>query len=154
MSETTVNVLMGILVVIVLAVNIYVKSRRTSKTPLGIVTGILSAVRHNESLVENFGFQRNVGKFKTIVWKKNKDKIDFLPEDLRRTLTQVFEMSEEINGRIDAAIKFKSDSYLAGIDVSKLKGPIAKSKEPLQEWLQANMNNPEYQPKRRRGLFG
>lgn len=154
MSETTVNILMGILVVLVLAINIYVKSRRTAKTPLGVVAGILSAVRHNESLVENFGFQRSVGKFKTSVWKKNKDKLDFLPEDLRRTLTQVFEMSEDVNERIEAARKFKSDSYLAGIDVSKLKEPIARSKDPLQEWLQTNINNPEYQPKRRRGLFG
>ena len=91
---------------------------------------------------------------KTGAWAKNKDKVEFLPQELRMTLSQVFKMLEDANGRIDAARKFKSDSYMAGIDVSKLKEPLARSKEQLVEWLQANMNNPQYQAKRRSLLGG
>ena len=69
------------------------------------------------------------------------------------TLSRTFEMAEEVNERIEAAKKFKSDSYMAGIDVDKLKEPLAKSKQQLREWLEANMQNPEFMPKRR-GLFG
>jgi hypothetical protein len=43
---------------------------------------------------------------------------------------------------------------MASIDLSKLKTPLATSKKQLQDWLQENFQNPEYQPKRRRGIFG
>ena len=154
LGESGSNIIIGIVIFLFLALNIYVKSRRTGKTPLGMVVGILTNVNHNEQMVENFSFHRGAGKLKTGAWQKNKDRVDFLPQELWMTLSKTFEMSEEANERIDAARKFKSDSYMAGIDVSKLKAPLAKSKQQLQEWLQANMQNPEYQPKKRSGLFG
>ena len=154
LGETGINIILIIVIILFLALNIFLKSRRTRKTPLGRVVSILTDVNHNEKLVDNFSFHHGVGRMKTGAWKKNKDKVDFLPRELRMTLSRAFEMSEEVNERIDAARKFKSDSYMAGIDVSKLKAPLAESKQHLQEWLQANMQNPEYQPKKRRGLFG
>jgi hypothetical protein len=153
LGETGSHIIIGIIIFLLLAFNIYIKSRRTVKTPLGQVISILMNVNHNEKLVENFSFHRGAGKLKTSAWKKHKDKVDFLPQELWMTLSQAFEMSDAVNERIDAARKFKSDSYMAGIDVSKLKAPLAESKQRLQEWLQANMQNPEYAPKRR-GLFG
>lgn len=153
MGETGINIIIGVIVLLFLGLNIYVKSRRSLKSPLGRVAFILTDINHNVNLVENFSFHHGVGRMKTGAWQKNKDKIDLLPQELRMALSQVFEMCEEVNGRIDAARKFKSDSYMAGIDISKLKAPLADSQKQLQEWLQANMQNPEYQPKRRRGLF-
>lgn len=153
MGETGINIIIGVIVLLFLGLNIYVKSRRSLKSPLGRVAFILTNINHNVNLVENFSFHHGVGKMRTSAWQKNKDKIDLLPQELRMALSQVFEMCEEVNGRIDAARKFKSDSYMAGIDISKLKAPLADSQKQLQEWLQANMQNPEYQPKRRRGLF-
>ena len=154
LGETGTNVILGIVVFLFLALNIYVRSRRAGKAPVGMVITVLAEINHNEKLVDNFSFHHGVGRMKTGAWKKNKDKVNFLPQELRMTLSRAFEMSEEVNERIDAARKFKSDSYMAGIDVSKLKAPLAESKQHLQEWLQANMQNPEYQPKKRRGLFG
>ena len=153
MGETGINIIIGVVVLLFLGLNIYVKSRRSLKSPLGRVALILTNINHNVNLVENFSFHHGVGKMRTNAWQKNEDKIDLLPQELRMALSQVFEMCEEVNGRIDAARKFKSDSYMAGIDISKLKAPLADSQKQLQEWLQANMQNPEYQPKRRRGLF-
>ena len=154
MGETGTNVILIIVVVLFLVLNVYIRGRRAGGSPLGKVVSIFAALKNNEKLLENFGFHRGFGKLKTGVWKKNKDRVDFLPQELLVALSQVFEMSEEVNERIEAARKFKSDSYMAGIDVSKLKAPLAKSKQQLQEWLQENMQNPEYQPKKRRGLFG
>ena len=154
MSDMTINIIMGLLLVGALVLNIYVKYRRSKKTPLGRVASILMNINHNEKFVESFSYHHGIGRMKTDAWNKFKDKIDFLPQDLRQMLSQVFDMSEQVNERINAARKFKSDSYMAGIDLSKIKTPLANTKEQLQDWLQTNMQNPEYQPKRRRGLFG
>ena len=62
-------------------------------------------------------------------------------------------MAEDVNERIAAAKKYKSDSYMAGIDVEKMKKPLADSEQELQRWLEENMHNPEFMPKRP-GLFG
>jgi hypothetical protein len=154
LNETVISILVWVLLVVVLALNIYLKIRRSIKAPLGRVALILAELNRNEKMIENFGFNQRAGKLKTGAWRKNKDRVDFLPQELRMILAHTFEMSQEVNERIDAARKFKSDSYMAGIDVSKLKEPIAKSKQQLQEWIQENMQNPEYQPKRRRSIFG
>jgi len=153
LGELGTNIILGIVILLFLVLNIFVKSRKAKKTPLGRVVDIFSELNHNEKLVENFGFTPGVKKFKTGAWLGNSDKVDFLPQELWMMLSHVFEMSEEVNERINAARKFKSTSYMAGIDVDKLKAPLARSKQQLQEWLQANMQNPEYMPKRR-GLFG
>jgi hypothetical protein len=153
LNATIINIIVWVLLVGVLVLNIFIKIRRSIKAPLGRVALILAALNRNEKLVDNFGFHQGADKLKTGAWTKNKDKVDFLPQELRMTLSHAFEMSEEVNDRINTARKFKSDSYMAGIDVSKLKEPIAKSKQQLQEWIQDNMQNPEYQPKRRRSIF-
>lgn len=147
------NIILIVVMLLMLVLAIYIKSRRELRTPLGRVIVIFSQVKHNVKLVENFGYHHNVGRLKTGAWNRNKDRVAFLPQDLQETLAHTFEMSDEVNQRIDAARKFKSDSYMAGIDVEKLKAPLARSQQQLQEWLQANMSNPEYLPKRR-GLFG
>ena len=154
MSKMVLDILFGVLIAGVLALYIFLRSRNSMGTPLGRAASIMTDLNHNEKLVENFDPHRRAGKFKTGAWRKNRDKVDFLPLELRMALSQVFEMSEEVNERIEAARRFKSDSYMAGIDVSKLKAPLAKSKEQLREWLQENMQNPEYMPQRRRGLCG
>jgi len=153
LGETNINIILIIVIVLVLVLNIFLKGRRSMKTPLGRAVSILADINRNEKLVENFSFHHGVGKMRTSAWKRNNDKVDFLPQELLMTLAKTFEMAEEVNERIEAARKFKSDSYMAGIDVDKLKAPLAESKQQLQEWLQANMQNPEYMPKKR-GLFG
>ena len=153
MGETGINIIVGVVILLLLVFNVFFRKGRAEKTPLGRVVSIFSDLSKNEKLVENFSFHRTVKKLRTGSWKRNGNKVEFLPQDLRMMLAQTFEMSEEVNERIEAARKFKSDSYMAGIDVSKLKEPLARSKQRLQYWLQENIQNPEYMPKRR-GLFG
>jgi hypothetical protein len=154
LSDTLIRIILVVAVVLALAYNIYNRFRRQMKSPLGRVISIHSNVKKNEKLVDNFTFHRGVEKLKTDAWTKNKDKIDFLPQELRTSLSQTFGMCEEVNGKIEDARKYKSDSYMSGVDVSKLKEPLAKSRLQIKEWVQENMMNPEYSPKKRRGLFG
>jgi hypothetical protein len=145
---------MILLLIAALALNVFVKYRRSKKTPLGNVASILIDINRNEKNLENFNYSQQAKKMKTGSWNSYKDKIDFLPQEIHMELGQTFEMCQEVNDRINAAKNYKSSSYMAGIDVSKLEVPLARCKEALQIWLQENMNNPEYQPKKRRGLFG
>ena len=153
LSETGINILIGILMVLLLVANFFFRKRKGEKTPLGMAVGIFSELRYNQKLTEIFSFHWKSNKFKMASWKRNNTKIVFIPIEIRATLSKAFDMVEDVNQRIDAAKKYKSDSYMAAIDVDKLKVPLAQGMQQLQEWLQVNMNNPEYLPKRR-GLFG
>ena len=153
-SETTINIILGILVAVVLVANVYFRKHKMGKTSLGMAAFMLADLDGNYKLIDSFSFHRGIKKFKTATWRNSRDKIDFLPVGLQNALSKAFEMSEDVNQRIDSARKNGSDSYMAGIDMEKLKGPIEKARQELRLWLQENMNNPEYAPKRRRGLFG
>ena len=154
LGETGINILLGILIALLLVANFFFRKRKAEKTPLGKAVGIFSELRHNQKLTGTFSFHWGSKKFKTASWKRNNARIDFIPMEIRATLSKAFDMVEDVNQRIDAAKKYKSDSYMAAIDVDKLKVPLARGAEQLQIWLQENVNNPEFLPKRRRGLFG
>jgi hypothetical protein len=62
-------------------------------------------------------------------------------------------MTEEFNREIDAAKKYKSSSYLANIEVDKLRESLTRSKQGLEEWFAANKDKKGLMPKRR-SLFG
>ena len=143
-----------IVMVLLLAFNIFIKSRRGQhKTPLGEVGALLVEIDHNQKLLATFGYHRQINKFKTDSWERNKEKLDFLPQGLLTILADTFRLAADFNERIDMSRKYKSDSYLASIDVRKMQPLLEKSRQQLEEWFQANRQNPEYSPKRR-GLFG
>jgi hypothetical protein len=121
---------------------------RTRRSPLGKVLNIFANIRYAERLCREFSYSQSVKKFRVSGWEKNKDKVRFLPEELRGNLARLFGMLADINIKIDTAMKFKSDAYLVTIDVKKLEEPVAICKEQLKAWVQANMHNPEYLPKR------
>lgn len=154
LSESALNAIIIILIVLLVATNIYVKRRRAVSTPMGMVTSIYSDLIKNQRLAESFSFHRGVNKFKTGSWNSYQSKVDFLPQELMVILSRVFDMAEDFNRRIDAARSYKSDSYLAAINTDELRVPLATSKQLLQQWIQLNIQNPEYAPPRRRGLFG
>ena len=143
------NVLIGLALFLMLGLAIFLQMFRMRRAPLGRVVSILSSVKHNERLCENFSFHRSIGRMKASAWQKNKDRVDFLPQELWTMLSELFELVGEVNEMIDAAIRHKSDSYMAAIDVDKLKMPLSTCREQLQEWVYENMHNPDYLPKRR-----
>ena len=111
--------------------------------PQEVTEGLLSEVRLNLRLAEIFTFSHRARKFMTTTWQINKNKLDFLDQSLQITLSDAFTMAEDFNQQISAAKKYKSTSYLASIDVDKLKDKLTKSQEGLEEWLQAKVGTTE-----------
>jgi hypothetical protein len=146
------TLLLILVVILLLAASAFAQFYRTRRSPLGRVLYIFSNIRNAAKLCHEFSYKSSVKKFGVAGWEKNKDKVDFLPEELRAELARLFGMMEDVNLKIDTAIKFKSNAYLVTIDVKNLEGPLAASSKRLRDWLQDNMHNPEYLP-RRRSLF-
>ena len=115
--------------------------------------GLLSEINHNLKVTDAYSSDWRVKKrFKTGNWDRNKEKIDFLDEQLQMNISSAFGLAEDFNQRIDDAKQHKSTSYLAGIPVDKMTEPLTKSKQGLTEWIQANFQT-ELAQRRRRGLF-
>jgi hypothetical protein len=147
------NTLLFILVIVLLLVAAgFAQMLRTRRSPLGRVLHIFSNIRYAERLCRNFSYGRSIKKFRVAGWEKNKNKVLFLPEELRADLAKLFGVLEDINIKIDTALKFKSDAYLVTVDVKNLEEPLAACKQQLQRWVQENLHNPEYLP-RRMSLF-
>lgn len=146
------TVLVVIALVLLMAAAIYIRLWREKRAPLGRAVSVFSDLRQNEKLADQFAGHWQVKRFKSESWQKNQNKLDFLPEELRKDLASTFEIVDRFNKDIDAAKQSKSDSYLGGINVEKLKPALAKSRQAVQDWVRANMYNRAYYPKRR-GLF-
>ena len=130
-----------IIPIIILIVLSFVMRRRrpAERTDPEIAGSLFLDVNENLKLAESFSFQRRPRKFRTGSWQRNSEKVGFLPRTLQDALSTAFTLAEDFNQQIDAAKKYKSTIYLSGVDVQKLEGPLTKSKEGLEEWLKANM---------------
>ncbi|MFC2003004.1 hypothetical protein ACFLV4_03555 [Chloroflexota bacterium] len=132
---------------------IFVKRRKGENTTLEVVGSLLSEINQNQQLMEAFLVNWQAKKFKTGSWERNKNKLDFLDQSLQNALADAFGLAEDFNRQMDSAKQHKSASYLANINVEKLREPLARSKQGLEEWLEANTGQKELLT-RRRGLFG
>lgn len=130
-------------VVILILINVFFRKQQEQKRRLAVVRSLLSEIDYNQKHMEAFAFQWQTKKFKTGNWKRNKDKMDYIGQSLHATLAGAYETAEEFNREIDAAKKHKSASYLASIQVDRLREPLAKSKQGLEEWLQLNKGRKE-----------
>ena len=143
------NLLFGVAMFLLLGLSIGLQIFRTRRAPLGRVVALLKAIKHNQKLVEDFSYSRDIAKFKTGSWERYREKLVFLPQELRKEMTRLCDIVIDINTRIDEARRHQSDSYMAAIEVDKLKAPMDNCRMQLEEWIMANMNNPDYLPKKR-----
>jgi len=146
------TLLLVLAIVFLLVASAFAQFYRTRRSPLGKVMHIFSDIRSAEKLCREFSYKSRAKKFRVASWYKNKDKVLFLPGDLRAELARLFGMMEDVNIKIDTAVKFKSNAYLVTIDVKNFEEPLAASRLKLRDWLQENLHNPEYLP-RRKSLF-
>ena len=153
MGDTGSTVLLVVVLVLLMAFSMGLQFLRTRRAPLGRAVSILTDLNHNAKQCESTTYNRRIGRLKTGSWDRNRDRVPFLPEELRQELVTVFEQIDQVNERIDAAIRFKSDSYMESISLDKLKTPLNTCRDQLKEWVTANMSNPDYLPKKRRSLF-
>jgi len=136
-------------VVILILVNVFFRKQQEQKKRLTVVRSLLSEINYNQKLMEAFLLQWQAKNFKTASWKKNKDKMDYIDQGLHITLADAYEIAEGFNHEIDAAKKYKSASYLACVRVYRLKEPLARSKQGLEEWLQLNKDKEKIFKRRR-----
>ena len=146
------NLIILVPIILLLIFNVFFKKRKGERTQSEIVFSLLSEIALNQQIVETFLQGQPVKKFKTGSWQRNKNKLDFLEQELQVAVAKVFSMAEEFNREIDSAKKFKSSSYLIGIPVDKLKEPLVRSRQWLEEWLQSHSGQTQATPGRR-GLF-
>jgi len=124
--------------IILILTNVIFRKQKQQRTRLSVVRSMLSEIDYNQKLMEAFSLGWQTKKFKTGTWKRNKDRMDYIDPGLHYTLADAFAIAEEFNREIDAAKKHKSVSYLAGIQADRLKEPLARSKQGLEEWLLLN----------------
>ena len=139
--------------ILLVVFQIFTRKRRAERTLPEVVTSLLNEVNHNQKLMEAFLVKWQIKKFKTDSWKRNKNRIDVLGQSVQIALADTFELAEDFNRQMENAKKHKSSSYLANINIDKLKEPLARSRQGLEEWLQENSSQQSL-PTRRRGLFG
>ncbi len=125
-------------VVIFVVFNILLRKQQEQKRRLGVVKGLMDEIDQNQQLMESFLLQWQFKKFKTGRWKRNKDKLDYIDQGLRATLAGTYEIAEGFNREIETAKQQKSTSYLAGVRVDRLRDPLAKSRQGLEEWYALN----------------
>ncbi len=125
-------------VIILILVNIFFRKQQEQKRRQTVVKSLLSEIDYNQRLMEEYSLQRQTKKFKTGIWKRNRGKMDYIDQGLHNTLVGAYDITEEFNKDIDAAKKYKSASYLSGMRVDRLKEPLAKSRQGLEEWLELN----------------
>ncbi len=126
-----------IILVFILLQFYYMRRRQPISRDREIARSLLFDVRVNQDLAEVFR-QGKLRKFETVSWRLNKKKVDFLAQDVQATLADAFATVDDINQQISAAKKQKSVVYTANIDVDKLKEPLAKCRQGIEEWLEAN----------------
>ena len=134
LSELGKNISALIPLILVVLFQIFVRRRRTEKTTPEVVNNLLKEINHNQQLMEAFLVTWQTNKFKTDSWQRNKNRLDFLDQHVHTALTNAYDLAEEFNREITSAKKFKSSSYLANVNVDKLREPLARSRKGLEEW--------------------
>jgi hypothetical protein len=149
LNDTTSIIILGVLLFVMLLVSMGVQAWRTRRSPMGRVVGIASDLRYNRKLCEKISGGGPVARFKTGNWDKNRERIEFIPGEVRDELAKLYETIGEVNATIDASQMHGSKSYMGSISIDKMLEMIMPLQEQIQNWVYENMNNPEYLPKKR-----
>jgi hypothetical protein len=130
--------LIPLIIVIVLSF-VTRRHKPAEKTPNEIASALLMDVMNNERALEKFSTLKKPKKLSIGSWQRNSEKLDFLDQDLRNTISKTFTQMEDFNMRVDSAKMYKSNSYLFGVNIDRLQEPLEKSREGLEEWIKNHM---------------
>ena len=125
--------------IILIVFSIFMRRRRSENTPQDIAASLLNDLNANQGIIDRFGTDAKPTKLKTGSWERNNNKLGFLDDATRTNVSNFFKMAEDFNMQIETAKHYKTTSYLSGINVERIKEPLAKSREGLQEWMKVNM---------------
>ena len=138
------NVTVILPLILLIIFKIFFRKRRAEKTVPEIVSSLLAEINQNQQLMEAFLVKWQAKKFKTGSWQRNKNRLAFLEQSAQTALADAFDMAEDFNRQIASAKKHKSASYLANINVDKLKEPLTRSRQGLEEWHQPNTDQKRF----------
>ena len=141
------NVIIIVAILALVLLQFFLRRRKPETLHGEIAQSLLMEVRLNQALAETFHLRQKPKKFEVTIWQRNKTKLDFLSQSLQVVLSDAFMMADDFNRQIEAARKYRSTSYIVNVNIDKLKEPLAKSKEGLEEWLVANVGRKEPPPK-------
>lgn len=151
------NIPFILLVIGLILLQFFLRRRKPELANREIVRNLLSEVKLNHALAESFHLRQRLRKFEVTSWERHKNKLDFLKQSVQTALADAFMMVDDFNRQIETFKKHKSTGYMASMDVDKVKKPLAKSQEGLEQWLQTAVGvkepSPEY-PSITDDLFG
>lgn len=143
-GDISANLPIIIIAVAVIILQFFLRRRpKPEKTPREIAIGLLGEVGRNLNMLESFHAKSRMNKFLIASWLRNKNRIDFLAQELQGNLSDAFLMAEDYNRQMETAKKQRSGIYMATIDVGKIKVPLTKSQEGLERWLADNFGTKE-----------
>ena len=125
--------------IVLIVFSVFMRRRKAENTPQDIASSLLNDLNVNQGIMERFSSQVRPTKLKIGSWRRNNDKLGFLDDATRSSVTNFFKMAEDFNQQMDTAKRYKTTSYISGINTERMKEPLAKSREGLQEWLKVNM---------------
>ncbi|MFO8143814.1 MAG: hypothetical protein R6T78_03965 [Dehalococcoidales bacterium] len=125
--------------IVLIVFSIFMRRRRSENTPQDIASSLLNDINADQGIIERFGTQTKPTKLKTGSWDRNNEKLGFLDEETRNSVSNFFKIAEDFNQQIESAKTYRTSSYLSNINVERIKEPMNKSKEGLQDWLKNNM---------------
>jgi hypothetical protein len=148
LDSVTTTLLFVAVLVLLLVLGIGIQFVRTRRAPLGRAVAILEAIKHNEEQCRRLSQSLAVSRLRDGAWTKHRDRLKFLPEELHAELVNLFDDIAAANQSYDAARRLGSDSYIETDRFARLAAPLASCREQLQRWVEANMYNPAYLPKK------
>jgi hypothetical protein len=152
-STASTLIIVGILLGI-MAVVFIVQWRKTKRTPMGRVLCVQGNVRSNIRRCKRFEKKGVIKRLKTEDWDEQHSNIEFLPEELFKDLTEYFRIVGEVNQQISAAVSNKLENQTGYVDISRLQESQPDIMRRMDKWVYTNMNNPNYMPQKKKGLFG
>ena len=153
-GDITDNIPVIISIVVLILLQFFLRRKRSPVTnQVGIIQNLINEIRLNNRLADVFNPGKAGKKFMDTSWRLYGNKLDFLERELHTDVTDTYMLIEDYNQQITSAKKFKSTSYLASIDIDRLKDLLDDTQEGLEDWLVARTGSDQTTPKSP-SLFG
>jgi hypothetical protein len=130
-----------------------IQTVRTGRAPIGRALALHREVKYDENLARRFGYRGRFKPFRTEAWLRRKQDVDFLPQDLRDLMTRTYEDIARLNETIAASVEHYQESHLNTVNTDPVQEPLHTMRIELDRWIKANLNNPNFSPRRPRFLW-
>ncbi len=146
-SQIQENIPVILSIIGLIIIQFFLRRRKPEVTHQEIARNLLAEVKLDQALAASHHLRSKPKKFEAVIWQRNKNKLDFLPQPLQTALADAFMMVTDFNQQVDTARKQKSTLYMLNVNMSKIQVSLEKSKQGLEDWLLKNTGAKEPPPK-------